>query len=507
MKCPRLLFIVLFLAVLATTYPLAQTPSGPPCTDAAPPEDGSNGTSCVADGIGIGNFHATPFPDAICPNGVCPTYNSDSLGTNLVSLYGSYGNSESTGMALTHFNQGAITLAPAIVPRCTDGTIPLPNTNCQNNNQPPAIVFLFIGFSNCDIEICGGSRDAWDGQDGNQTHLAGQPCSTQCANWHNPNANLTPWNQVTNHGSDGVTQQSFIYQVYHDPNNILVGSHVAVFNGAISSQFLAKWDPTAAGWYTSHDCPFDNNNNYHPECNYYRVATDLAANGYSEKQVQAIFLKSSDNFPKCDLKGNYCETGFTEPDAYTAERFLGNILRYLKCCTFDLNGNSTGVPRYLNLQQVFLTGRIYGGYANGQQYGNHCLMPEPYAYEYGFAVQRAIVAQINRTTTDYVGDVRYPEKAPWVDWGPYLWADSVNVSPSTGLNWCDYSTRGDSHCLGNPGDVRYGDPLDFMNLWGDHTHPTATGLKKVSDQLVIFIGKDPNHIKAGSPFVVPWIQQ
>ncbi len=271
---------------------------------------------------------------------------------------------------------------------------------------------------------------------------------------------------------------------------------------------MPSGDPTTAGWYASHDCPYANSTDFYPECNYIRIKNDLQTNGYTEAQVQAIFLKSSDSFPKCDLSGVYCATGFTMPDAYMAEQFLGRILRYLKCCKMDQNGVSTNQPRYPNIQQVFLTSRIYGGYANGQPMTTqHCLMPEPYAYEYGFAVQRTIVAQIDRTTTDYAGDVRYPESAPWVDWGPYIWASGVNISPSTGLNWCDYMTRFDSRCSGNLGDVRYGDPLDFTDFWGDHTHPTATGTQKVANQLVIFIGKDPNHIKPGSPFVMPWIQQ
>jgi hypothetical protein len=57
----------------------------------------------------------------------------------------------------------------------------------------------------------------------------------------------------------------------------------------------------------------------------------------------------------------------------------------------DPYGLPTPLPRYPNLQQVFVTSRIYGGYANGTAHG--CLNPEPFAYEEGFAVQRLIADQ------------------------------------------------------------------------------------------------------------------
>jgi hypothetical protein len=39
-----------------------------------------------------------------------------------------------------------------------------------------------------------------------------------------------------------------------------------------------------------------------PECNYCRVEGDLRTNGFTEAQVQAVFIKSGDNFPSCDLE-------------------------------------------------------------------------------------------------------------------------------------------------------------------------------------------------------------
>jgi len=130
------------------------------------------------------------------------------------------------------------------------------------------------------------------------------------------------------------------------------------------------------------------------------------------------------------------------------------------------------------------------------------------AYELGFSVQRSIVAQIHQTngigdTDPYAGALDYGV-APWIDWGPYLWANGESVSPSTGLKWCN--AQGDATC-GQIRDVRFGDVNDPVAFWGDFTHPAASAVQKVANQLVIFIGKDPNHIKPGSPFVTPWIGQ
>jgi hypothetical protein len=175
-----------------------------------------------------------------------------------------------------------------------------------------------------------------------------------------------------------------------------------------------------------------------------------------------------------------------------------------------VNGNSTGVPRYPNLKLVFVTSRIYGGYAQNPAPDNAagCLNPEPFAYEEGFAVQRLIVAQIDRTITDHAGDVRYPESAPWVDWGPYLWASGTNVSSHTLLFWCDSTTTNNINCFNtnNPGDFRYGDLAPgYSAYWGDHTHPTAWAAQKVANQLVKFItGQLPAPQDHISDWVTPW---
>jgi hypothetical protein len=88
-----------------------------------------------------------------------------------------------------------------------------------------------------------------------------------------------------------------------------------------------------------------------------------------------------------------------------------------------------------------------------------------------------------------------------VDWGPYLWADRENKR-SDQLNWCN--GQGDNSCAQSQQDVRWGKPGD-PSQWGDFTHPSANGAKKVADQLVKFFTKTvPN---GGSPFVQHWNQQ
>jgi hypothetical protein len=182
------------------------------------------------------------------------------------------------------------------------------------------------------------------------------------------------------------------------------------------------------------------------------------------------------------------------PNAYRSERSLGNILRYLK---LGYNGNPA---RYPNLQQVFITSRTYGGYALDAEHG--CLMPEPFAYEEGFAVQRLIVAQIKQafglpSSDAYSGQVGY-NSTPWFDWGPYLWTNG-EFGRNDGLSWCN--GQGDFFCLSDRRDVRDGD-LQDATYWGDHTHPSAQGAEKVANQLVNFV-----HGATVSPFVQNWIVQ
>jgi hypothetical protein len=176
----------------------------------------------------------------------------------------------------------------------------------------------------------------------------------------------------------------------------------------------------------------------------------LSRLGVTEQQVQAIWLKQANGGPDDSLPD-------PAADAYGLEQNLGNIVRSLKL-------------RYPNLQQVFLSSRIYAGYAGIG------LNPEPYAYESAFSVKWLIEAQINQMTGGGIdpiaGDLNYSGgAAPWIAWGPYLWADGLNPR-SDGLTW---------------------QRSDFA---ADGTHPAESGRAKVGGLLL-------DHFTT-SPFIQPW---
>jgi uncharacterized protein YjdB len=176
----------------------------------------------------------------------------------------------------------------------------------------------------------------------------------------------------------------------------------------------------------------------------------------TEKQVQVIWLKNANPNPGETSLGSLTSTTVCAsalslpivPEACNYESQLGQTIRAAK-------------TRYPNLKQVFLSTRIYAGYATTT------LNPEPYAYEYGFSGKWLIQAQVDQTrsaTIDPVaGDMGYAPggKAAWTAWGPYLWADGLNPR-SDGLVW---------------------DPSDFQV---DGTHPDDQGTQKVVNLLMPF---------------------
>lgn len=115
---------------------------------------------------------------------------------------------------------------------------------------------------------------------------------------------------------------------------------------------------------------------------------------------------------------------------------------------------------YPNLKLVYLSSRTRG---YTYWYG---LSPEPLAFETGFSVKWLIEAQIAGDPDLNYDPARGPVAAPWLAWGPYLWADGVNPR-SDGLTWT----------------------LDDVER--DCTHPSDSGVAKVVDMLLRFFQTDP----------------
>ena len=159
----------------------------------------------------------------------------------------------------------------------------------------------------------------------------------------------------------------------------------------------------------------------------------------SELQVQVVWLKTANALPRTSLPDQ-------NADAFRLLRTMGDTVRALK-------------ERYPNLKQVFLSSRIYAGYADS------LLNPEPYAYESGFAVKWLIEAQIRQMEDGEIdplaGNLDYTTVAPWLSWGPYMWTNG-DQPRADGLVWL---------------------PEDFTS---DRVHPGELGVRKVADMLLDF---------------------
>lgn len=228
---------------------------------------------------------------------------------------------------------------------------------------------------------------------------------------------------------DGVTcnEWSFMGLAARQPE--VNHEQLVLVNGALMSQSADSWTTPQAA-------------------NYDRIRDSiLTPLGLSEKQVQIVWLKVANNWPTMSLPSK-------QADAYVLLSSMGNILRSLRL-------------RYPNLQEVFISSRIYAGNATVD------LNPEPYAYESGFAVKWLIEAQIRQMQSrdgmvdPRAGDLNYDTVAPWIAWGPYLWADGLNPR-SDGLVW---------------------QSIDFEV---DGTHPSTVGEHKVGTMLLQFFMTSPH---------------
>ncbi len=174
------------------------------------------------------------------------------------------------------------------------------------------------------------------------------------------------------------------------------------------------------------------------DAEYYNVVDQrLSETGVSPRQVQVVMLKVATPFPWLSFPGE--------------SRLLQD---------FTLRTVHVLQDRFPNLKLLYLTSRTYGGHTPMP------LNPEPHAFETGFAVKWLIADQIGGDPELNYDPSSGPVRAPWLAWGPYLWADGMR-SREDGLQW----SRED-----------FGDDL---------THPSDRGIEKVVTLIEEFLKNDP----------------
>jgi hypothetical protein len=170
---------------------------------------------------------------------------------------------------------------------------------------------------------------------------------------------------------------------------------------------------------------------------YWAVVDDrLRAAGVTRAQVQAVWLKQANAGPREGFPGY----------ARTLQQDLAAIVQILPA-------------RFPNLKLAYLSSRTFAGYATTP------LNPEPYAYESGFSVRWLIEQQLAGEAGLNFDAAKAPVRAPWLSWGPYLWANGT-TKRSDGLFY---------------------DKDDFGS---DGTHPSFAGQRKVGEQLLRFFLAD-----------------
>lgn len=162
----------------------------------------------------------------------------------------------------------------------------------------------------------------------------------------------------------------------------------------------------------------------------------LETAGVTRAQVQAAWLKEADAGPREGFPGY----------ARKLETELARVAQLLH-------------ERFPNLKLVYLSGRTYGGYARTP------LNPEPYAYESGFSVKWLVERQLGGEPGLNFDPKKGAVRAPWLAWGPYLWANGERKNPD-GLSYAE---------------------ADFGP---DGTHPSPTGRQKAADHLWKFFSTD-----------------
>jgi hypothetical protein len=192
---------------------------------------------------------------------------------------------------------------------------------------------------------------------------------------------------------------------------------LVIVDGAQGGQTAADWASPSCGCWT-------------------QLESRLRNAGVTAMQVVVAWVKLANRQPTDPFPGH----------ALTLKQNVITVLQALQ-------------SRFPNLRLAYLSSRIYAGYATTT------LNPEPYAYESGFSMRWIIEDQLRGDGTLNFDPSRGQVRAPWLAWGPYLWADGL-APRSDGLTWA------------------------CPDLQADGTHPSGSGETKVADMLLQFVRSD-----------------
>jgi len=255
----------------------------------------------------------------------------------------------------------------------------------------------------------------------------------------------------SSHDSSGVSLAQNIQPLDSSGNPSPTGKYVFISIGESCAQqpfeefvALANADPSknpnlvivngATGGATAADLALPKNNFWNVIIN-----DDLPNTGVTPKQVEIAWVNDVNGGPS----GTF-PTDMTKLQA-NYESIAQNLL-----------------AKFPNIKLAYFSGINYTGYSNGLKN----LSNEPWSYESAFAAKNAIQDQINGNANLNFNPLNGAVLAPWIDWGPYYWANGL-LPRSDGLVWT------------------------CQDLQDDGTHPSSpAGRIKVSTQLLNFLKSD-----------------
>jgi len=174
-----------------------------------------------------------------------------------------------------------------------------------------------------------------------------------------------------------------------------------------------------------------------PHSNYWdAVDQRLTAAGVTGKQVETLWIKEV-------IPG--------------AVGFPGKARELAKNLTETLH---VVHDRFPNARMAYLSSRTYGGWT---ELGGS---PEPGAYETGFAVKWVVASQLAGDPEVNYNAGKGAVRAPWIEWGPYLWTDGVK-GRQDGFVYLREDVREDG------------------------LHPSEKGSAKIAELMLRFFRSDP----------------